>query len=270
MIKLKDTEVKEGIRFADGKLIFDWGNDLPTDLLNLNSVSTKISKRFKKFRTIIIYAAYQFVSAQKYAVTNNVDKNEIKTQIDLSRRILKNLDDENTVENVIKMINVSLDEFEKHHPISSFDVIVYPQSSGKMNDLILGEVKKRTEKPIVNFSFVKNVTSKLQMDQDLLNRSDSEKTKQLVPQIYKALLNKPDRIYAVKQVSASLRRYFNNFLRWADDTDKVKLGAAIKSGKILMVDDTIGEGATLKEMTRLIMSENSESTLVAYILLKDY
>lgn len=274
MIKLKDfipNKLKEGIRQSeDGSFEFDWNNDLVGDIIPLTKINTKFSKLYKKIKKITIYWSYKFLTASKYSLESGKSKEEIKNSIDQCRRELKNLNDPNIIENVSKMVNVSLNEFEKSYPITSFDVIVYPVSSGKMNDLIISELKKRTDKPLVTLSFVKNITKYIKLDDDLLSKSKSEKTKNLVPLVYKALMKNPEKIYAVKNVRASLRRYFHNFLRWENDIESIKLVSSLKSGKILIVDDTIGEGATLKEMLKQIISINTESEIVAYIPFKDY
>lgn len=125
------------------------------------------------------------------------------------------------------------------------------------------------EPVILSHMMAKELCKNIQLDKDILMREKSPKTAPYVHRLYNQLLAKADQPYAVKMVSARTRRYFKNFIKMSMDSKWGPILSLIPQSKILMLDDTLGEGVTIKEMAR-ILSEAGAKDVMAFALFRDY
>lgn len=259
---------QEGIRRTDQGLEFDWASYRPEDIIPLKPVH----KQFKR-KYLDMYVAYAFYSIKEYEAKNpNIPHNVAKEMIDDTRHELKSLSPSVVMDNVSRMVDTALDKFLSVHPLSSFTLVISPKSSAPLNNLVMGKIKalhKGGPPMIVPDAMVKNAIKNIKVDWDLVGSEGSEKTVAAVPQFHKSLMNNPEALYAVKKVPASYRRYFTNFLRWADGLNPFYISYAASQGRVLLVDDTVGEGATVLEMARQLKQYNPNEILVFSMFL-DY
>jgi hypothetical protein len=192
--------------------------------------------------------------------------------IDDTRHELKYLSSSVVKESVSKMIDEALNKFDMYHLISDFTLVISPKSSAPLNNLIMEKIKqrKRGDLPmIIPDAMVKNAIRNIKVNWDLVQREPSQKTKKIIPTYYKSLMNNPDDLYAVKKVPASYRRYFVDFLKWSDNINPFWISYTANNGKVLLVDDTVGEGVTVQEMVRQLSKYNPNQIQVFSMFL-DY
>jgi hypothetical protein len=260
---------KEGIRKSDNGLEFDWDSYKQEDIIPLKPIHKQLMTR-----KVQMFVAYAFYGINEYVRKNpTVSKEDAKDLIDVTRHELKSLSSPIIKENVYRMVDEGLNKFEKYALLSNFTLIISPKSSSPLNDLIMDKIKKRVPSGqlpmIVPNAMVKNAIKNIRVNQALVDKEKSLKTKEMVPAYYKSLMNNPDDLYAVKKVPASYRRYFVDFLKWSDGINPFFISYAAKQGKVLLVDDTVGEGATAQEMVRQLAKYNPNSIQVFSMFL-DY
>lgn len=259
---------KEGIRRSDTGLEFDWQAYKPEDVVPLKPVH----KQFKR-KYLDMFVAYAFYGINEYEAKNpNIPHDVAKEMIDDTRHELKSLSDPVVKENVSKMVDGSLEKFFSAYPLSEFTLVISPKSSAPLNNLVMGKIKELHKgglPHIVPDAMVKNAIRNVKVDWDLVGREGSDKTVAAVPQFHKSLMNNPEALYAVKKVPASYRRYFTNFLRWADGLNPFWISYAASKGRVLLVDDTVGEAATVMEMARQL-SKYNPNEIVVFSMFLDY
>lgn len=271
---------KEGIRRTDKGLEFDWRKLNPEDIIPLRPVHKQTSTQ--KDNGVKTFVAFAFYGIEEYArknakqlPPNKDDAEEVAKQlIDDARTDIKNLSSPEVVTGVNQMINIGLKEFEQINNIelSKFDLIISPTSSAPLNNHIMNIIRKKVaggKTLVVSDVMMKKAIKDIKYMAELVAREKSIETKKQAPDLYQGLLKNPEELYAVKMVKASFRRYFTEFYKWSDGIDWLSLFKAATRGRVLLVDDTKGEGVTIKEMVR-VMSDIGAWHIFAFILLLDY
>jgi len=268
MIKLKD--ILESVGIDDGEVKFDLMNDHPNDPLKtfINSKQNRFEP-VSAFRLTNVYYAYRFTpytqQVKMYGDKNALTRDEWNDKINAIRTDIKAYKNPNTVTNVNTMIDTSLLRFERVAKLSSFDTIIPLKSSSVLNDVIAEKISKKTNAKVLSDIIVKNTLKNVKLS--IPSSETSDKTKEYLATIDKRFAKMSDEEFKSKMIKASFRRYVSNFLKYKNDPNLVKEYIAGKN--ILIIDDTLGEGATLAELRRLIMEYNPKS-ITFYVFLKDY
>lgn len=169
-----------------------------------------------------------------------------------------------------RMISDSVSMFDQLpcFGFKTFNVILYiPSSSNAVNRIKL-EINKKVSSDciIVGKPFVKTRIRNLQILQSQLDRENSTKTKRMIYDCYfKIRKNQYDRVTRMHYIPTRARRYFTNFFKWDKKIDLTNL-----VGKnILVVDDTLGEGISLREVMWLIEKDLKPNLLCGFVVMKD-
>lgn len=163
------------------------------------------------------------------------------------------------------MVQYSVEQFFKIHNISDFDYICGLHSSSKVVKNILKVIKNKY--PLVNL--IPELISKTRMRnmfirEEILNKDYSLKTKEIVPISFNCSKTKHyDKVSKVSYYPARFRRYFGGFLKINE-----KYMDLIKGRRILLIDDTFGEGLTLCESSRLL--KPYIKSLTCFTVMKDF
>lgn len=163
------------------------------------------------------------------------------------------------------MISESLYEFLQEYDINEFDIIIGTPSSSDV-------VKRVIDKILMDCSFCgaaiykgfrKTRIRNVKLKQHIIDREQSEKTKQKVPEAYNCSRRLHyDKVSKVSYFPTRFRRYFENFLEL--NIDNIKL---IEGKRVLVVDDTFGEGLTMCEVSRIL--EPYTQNVVGFTVMKD-
>ncbi len=101
------------------------------------------------------------------------------------------------------------------------------------------------------------------LKQDVINRENSVKTKSVVPSaIQHSKRLHYDKVSKVSFFPTRFRRYVENFLEL--DIKNINL---IKNKKVLVIDDTFGEGLTMCEISRIL--EPYTTSVIGFTIMKD-
>lgn len=273
MIKLTsiiNEILSDGVRVRGGEVTFDQMNDYASDQLRL--FINKKSNRFYSMPTSglhKIFYAYQFTTYNEYfkwvGERVQMTREEWNESINFVRKELKDYKNPTIVKNVNEMIDRSLLRFDRLEKLSNYDVLVPLKSSSTLNDVIADKIKDRTGAKVLSDTIVKNTIGNVNIN--LPDTETSDKTRQYLDTIKKKFAGIPDQEFRSKMIKASFRRYVTNFLKYKGDEESIRKN--IEGKNVLLIDDTLGEGATLKEMNRLIVKLNPKS-VASFIFLKDY
>lgn len=175
----------------------------------------------------------------------------------------------NEKEEILQLIKQSIQKLNEYRPINSFDMIVSVKSTAPLNKILLTELKSylKPDGLMIDDMFAKDVIENLDLDWEMLDREPSEKTKEMVLAMYEKVM-KTKNLFFIKDLKSSVRRYFIKFLKFSDDVQKDAFDH-IFGKNILLVDDTVGEVATFRDMIRLISTYKPKEYL-CYAFLRDY
>jgi hypothetical protein len=157
----------------------------------------------------------------------------------------------------------------------NFDVVVPLPSQFPLVKLITDimverskVLRKTTVSNIADSILSKKTFDELLIDENRLDWEMNERTDALVEHYAKTVRCWLGEMFEVKRIQASLRRYIYNFLRL--NTKHNLYQRLVEAKKILLVDDTIGQGVTLSEAARVIREVNKTASIDAFTLVHDF
>lgn len=263
-------------KYSD-EIFFDFRKDHPTDFIKLQP--QKFNTRWSIFKGIPVYYAYRFEYLKQRGDDSSVTDwsgkpmykgTKNRDVIDKIRHILKygrqphNLTNLFPPEHLQKMIDISLDRFEEHAgEFSDFDVIMSLPSNSDLNDLIMKSIKKRTGRgtKFMKAPMLKTAYKQLKFYRARIEKM-TDKGKSYANSVLKSLNNKTGDV-EIKNIPAGVRRYAYGFMKLKKALDE------IINGDILLVDDTIGTGSTLKEAERLL-KPFTKGDIWCFAFIKDF
>jgi phosphoribosylpyrophosphate synthetase len=241
----------EGVRYnkESDSFEFDWSKDAPEDLLNLKLQS--YNKKLSSKNNVDIYYAYKL---------NPIDKS-IKSDL---RNSIKYMDSKISSKDLDLMISKAVNNFNSIEPLSSFDIIITPKSSsGVLHKLKLAlHAKAGSNTYMSSDIFIKNTIDNIKYDEEKLNKL-SDENKKLVLKVLSSVFNKQD--YKLKSIPPQYRKFILNFLSFNSEANK-QFFNKLMGGKILIVDDIVREGTTLRNMVDLLDTVKPEK-ITAFALL---
>jgi len=243
----------EGIRYNNETESFDfiWNEDAPEDLIDLKL--QKHNKLLSKKDGNKVYYSYKF--------------NKNKTgQNPVLRKSIKYIDDKVSKKDVELMVSKAVVNFNSIVPLSSFDLIVTPSSTSNVLDLLRNflHAKAGSNTLVSSDLFVKNTLDNIEFDEEKLNKIEKSKQDQIRSILNKAF-SKED--YKLRSIPPRYRKFISNFIKFNTEAEKRVLNAIV-NGKILVVDDILTEGTTVKNMIKLLYSYGAEE-IVSFVLLTD-
>lgn len=250
----------DGVDMDSSGIKFDFSTDSTDTVLKLY-----VNKKDIKFHSLggvsnIFYAYYFSPSDKTIKTDNRLHKiNSIRTAI-------KSYSDPLVVSGVDKMIEFSLNRFNILKPLSSFDTIIPLKSSSPLNDVIANKLKQKNGADVLSDLIVKDVINNISVD--LPDSETNPKTLAYLGDILDKFSKIPDEEFKSKMVPSSFRRYISKFLKFNSKYDK-SVFDKVNGKRILVIDDTLGEGSTLKEIQRLLYQYSPQS-VDYFVFIKDY
>lgn len=152
------------------------------------------------------------------------------------------------------------------HSLNDFGCIIKIPSQFLANDRICDILDKMINHkiPIHRNLYEKRMSQEVKLNHRVFEENSS-KTLGHILKIFSefktSYFNQP---FEIKHFGASKRRYFYNFLKL-----NYNISLFVRNKHILLLDDTIGEGVTIREASRLINVYNPK-TITAFTVLRDY
>ena len=261
MIKLRDVLNEMGLRTnPKGEL----DNDAPDahSIVNPNWSSKKEKLKIKNGMIIFPAFVLKKVSSSRY--------NEFSAkQMNAIRRAVKNPRGDKSKEVIDFYIKRSLFPLKHFLPVEKIDTIIPLGSSSGINKRIAEAIKTVAPKAQVLTDAVKKGTWKdVEIDYEGLERESKgdESLKYLESYLKGKQKNHPDETMKVSGIKMSLRRYLKNFMRLNPEFKKEVLESNIYHKNVLVIDDTMEEGATM-EAAYSVISSLSPKDIMIYIFL---
>jgi phosphoribosylpyrophosphate synthetase len=243
----------EGIRYNKETDSFDfiWKEDVHGDLIDLKL--QKYNKLLSKKDGNKVYYSYKFNKDQS-------GKNLVL------RKSIKYIDDKVSKKDVELMVSKAVVSFNSIVPLSSFDLIVTPSSTSTVLDLLRNflHAKAGSNTLVSSDLFVKNTIDNIELDEEKLNKIEKSMQNKIRSILNKAF-SKED--YKLRSIPPRYRKFIFNFIKFNTEAEKRVLNAIV-NGKILVVDDILTEGTTIKNINKLLYSAGAEE-IVSFVLLTD-
>lgn len=249
----------EGVRKVEDDYIFDYTNDLKSDIIDLTSVQLYKKSHFDN----VYWFGYTFTdTASSAARSDFIDR-------------IKGLSSSKINDNDLNTFIIRpLRKFEQAVDLSEISCIIYPRSnrSGLVKNIMtcISEVFPHNTSGIT-FEAIKNLPRNIGFDCDrFLNEfnGDSNALSQIKNYIDNELLPKIhqlDYFSIAKNAKPKYRPYIQNYLI-LNDFVKKSLNL-LEDGKILIVDDILTSGASVNEIIKQIRSLNTSNEIYIFTLI---
>ena len=202
--------------------------------------------------------------------------------IDRVRRIKRV--EENDFEKILIMVRRGFNYFAKYHPLETFDYIIQIPSSADLAPLLYDCAKEISnefnnaffDKSNIVFSskiLKKNLYKDLIVDNEMVQRSGTQITMDSVGSWYGNLKKyQGNETIQVKGIKASYRRYATGYfsINPQEYIENLHIANLYASRKILLIDDTIGEGKTFLEAIKTLEGYAPIAKFVCFALVRDF
>jgi len=246
----------EGVILKDDEFIFNFKTDTENDIIHL-SYKSSLLKQGTFHGNKIIYGCQ---------IIKKNDKDEFS--------FLRSLKDINNAEAHISpedyelLLNKIINKFSYEHPIGEYDIIISPASKSRLLYDIVKKLKAKDMNVLLaNDSIIKNTIEGIKIDYEKYKSTVPTKwnIKDELDKQFQRATKEGD--FKMKRVSPRFRKFFTNFLIFKNDNQR-RIFNAIRNGKVLVVEDYITSGTTLKEMLRLI-DELTPQDLNIFVFIKN-
>lgn len=222
------------------------------------------ANRIWKFHGHKVFGAYRIVPRIAKGMNNDIHVPPLSDQMTNLRHALKHPADTESKRTVIDLVKVSIDRMFQQIDTKSIDILVPLGSKSNLNKVVADEIKRR----LPNVQTLNDIQKKKWKDVTLSHvwkhevDANNGVPKEGPRRAAKALQDKqrlhPDDTFEIKSVERGLRRYFGNF--YTDTRTNLR-------GKtILVIDDTMEEGATFQDVIRVLEKYNPKE-IIGYIFL---
>lgn len=300
-VSLNEQHIEDGIQVdKDGGItnVSDKEDSLVKSEDDLRSRMFK-SKSFNyKGTPVEIFAAYTIdgkdIKAQQLRSEPDVSQGDgnasrkpkpaLSVYLTRLRHAIKHPQNASSKSTVEALVDVSLDRLEKQMDLSKIHLIVPLGSKSKLNKEISDKLKARCPNATVTYDLIQKTAWKdVKLSPAWHREKEYEKTGSFWPNgtvrkpaglragvldAEKMLATKqkdePNQPFEIKQSRRGSRRYFSAFYKINGRT--VDVMSLINGKEVLIIDDTLEEGATLVESIRTL-EEFGPSNVKAYIFL---
>lgn len=196
-----------------------------------------------------------------YFEPKGLNKHQRRDAIDRFKHPKSELDKVLSSNMIIESLLIFLQEYD----INEFDIIIGTPSSSDVVKRVIDKILMDCDfKGVAIYKgFKKTRVRNIKLNRHLVDREQSPKTKEKVPESYQHSRRLHyDKVSKVSYFPTRFRRYFENFLEL-----NIKNTDLIKNKKVLVVDDTFGEGLTMCEISRIL--EPYTKQVVGFTVMKD-
>jgi hypothetical protein len=257
---MNGINIKDGISYNGGTLDIDLNKDWYGDIVQFfkPNLNNKVFSR----SGISVFFGHTLVKPDFKG--DEEKRNFVRTSIKNFNSLSSNIQ-----KDVLTLINTSIKKLNEVKPLNEFDMVVSVESTAPLNKVLIQQFKPylRQDAIVVDDLFVKNSIDQVDLNWEMLDREKSEKTKEQVLDLYNKIM-KSKQLFFIKDLRTGFRRYFINFLKFKDSHQKQTFESVFNKN-ILLIDDTVGEVSTFRDMIRLL-TEYKPKECFCYAFLKDY
>lgn len=254
--------ILEGVRYNNDKdsFLFDFKNDDSQDIIFLKYNPKTIINKGSVAKTTAYYG---------YKINPSFKEEKIKQDFLQS---LKNLSNNKiSIQDYELFLAKAIIGLDRINPINEFDIIIIPESSSSLVYDLATRIKAKSPNTVLaKDALVKNALDNIYIDYEKYlstakDEKDKEKRqKQLQVDFARAT---ESGIFKIKKVFAQRRGLFSNYLVINSEAHRTIFNK-IQGGKVLLVDDIVTSGATIREMLREIKTYAPEE-IVIFSLIKN-
>lgn len=256
---MKETlSLYEGVSIdAEGNVIFNFKKDNNNDIINLDS---DVSGRFTE-------DDIRYVYGYKY------NQNATKQQKKIFRDYIKSGKRTTNVDEFVEKAIIKLDVVQK---LESFGALVSIKSSSypSVVSIIGNYLHSYMNPPFLTFELVKQTYNDVIFDTDVAFKSlikagwdtvDAEDEVNFINNKFNTLKQEGTLFQIKRFVPSEIRKGFSNFLKFKNDRQKLTY-EKLQGVDVLIYDDFLTSGSTVKEIIRYLKSINSDNTLTVFVL----
>lgn len=267
--KGKFKPIYSGVSIENDNIYFNYDKDTDRDVLKLNEDVSHVQVR----NGIQYYFAYKYTN-RATADDKHIFRNYIKG-INGSGK-----DYESTVR---KFVHLGVRRLASMKPLSSFGGVVciesyHPSRKFSLMNLMYTELQGYSEDPFIDFKLIKKLCKEVKVDDEklkrLLRRQNYEEwqIKSLIDNLHENLDNpeNENKMFEIKKiVPPILRKGLCDFVKFEDPKQK-EIYQKLQGVDILIYDDVITTGTTIKEIIRYLRSINNKNTLSVFVLVNQF
>ncbi len=258
-----------GIKVDNNKVTFNWDTDDKNDVIHL---CQNTSGEYND-------------DGVRYFYGYSYDIQSSRAHRKIVRQYLKNLDSSSNLysDDEWEFIENGLLHLDSKYPISNFSVVVSVDSVSKSSlvDMINYQMEDfiSSETYWVDIKLVKATYADVKFNEEMLRdilKSNYHWTDNRInyavnkaTETFNSLKNSGELFQMKRFVPKEIRQGFTNFLKFKNDEEK-ELYNSLQGVDVLLLDDFITSGATIKEMVRCLRSIHNENRLTAFALVKQH
>lgn len=245
---------------------FDWKHDTPDDIITLQS---DCSGEYTDDGVTYIYG---------YSYTKNAKAFQINYFRDYIKG--KNNDSVWTNPDVEEFVNKGVLNIERYMNFDDIGAIVNlrPAKRPSIMDIIRGYVREYVGKSTYNFELVKKAYNDVEFDSEkaYLALKEAGWNEDDINQEITFTINKFNQLKKTKElfeikrfIPKEIRAGFLNYFKFATPLERT-IFITLQGINILIYDDFITSGSTIKEVIRYLRAINPNNTLTVFVLVKQH
>lgn len=208
-----------------------------------------------------------------YVFEDNIDARIKKKFIDLIKYPSGQIEDQD----LKKFICLAVAALDKRISLPKYDVIVHPQSSSQLNNLIVSEIyKKSLSTKYLEIELVKDLPANMEFNYGAwihelkskpgVNQNNIDASVEAVDKMM-VDIKKLGYVKIGSNVKAKWRPYLKNFFKFKDESSR-KAFFDLESGRnVLIVDDVSTTRATLQYVLNTVRNVNDTCNIAMFCLL---
>ena len=262
------TGVYCGVSIENNIPVFNFKKDSAEDIITLE---TDCSGEFNENGLRYFYA-YEYTSR-----ASSAEKRAF-------RNYLKGSTDPDVVfsEDVEEFVEYGVLKLDEYIPLKSIDVLVSIQSTHTptITDEMRVQLTSEVGVGAISFELIKQLYENVEFDAekaaDALWKSGNYKDEAAVWKDINYTINKfndlkkSGELFQIKRfVPTAIRVGFTNYIKFASEVEK-SVYMDLQNANVLIYDDFITSGSTVKEVMRYLKSINENNTLTVFILVKQH
>lgn len=240
------------------KFSFDFDNDQLSDIINLVKIRNKVSKK----HGVLYYVP--FVALPKdgqYTTEYKLTMNSFREK--LKKMEFDKVDEDKIIDHAIRgLVDVYGDK------LKNIGIIVTPKSSSRLNQKIAEKISGLIPTAhVVNDAFIKNSIDQILINTEKIVGTPEQKADTANRMI--KILNKfkdANLEFKMAKIHPKFRNLFSNFMKLSSTIGSDVL-EDIKTKDVLVIDDFLTKGLTMKELNRLLKSQKESGEIINFVLI---
>jgi len=256
-------------RIYGGIAIQDTG---PEFNFNIDNISSDVIYLQKDVSGTFNEDGVEYVYAYEY------NPNSSQADRKLVRTFLKNVTEDD--EDIYEFVENGVFMLDKYHRLEEFGAIVTTYSTNRpsLTEVMHDYFAQYCTHNFISFKLLKKAYKDVQFDQakakDALiaeGRTEIEANREVKRAAKKfEKLKETDELFEMKKfLPRAIRSSFSNFLKFRSEEEK-EIYLSLQGVNVLIYDDFLTSGATVKEIIRYLKSFNENNTLTVFVLVKQH